>query len=102
MEPTVQSLIADLMEALNKDLNLVIGDFIVSERMSPEKYLSLLDEGEFEWEHPSEPWKIEFTKEHMVKATYTPGLPDSYKWYSILNRSIIIDISEMVEDQVGA
>lgn len=102
MPESVTTALIELMDLLNHQLNVVVGDFIVSERVTPEKYLSLLDEGTFEWNHPDEPWSIEFTSTHMVKAVYRPDIPDTYKWYSVLNRMIVLDISEMLEDQVGA
>jgi len=92
-----------LTRELDRELNNIVGDFIVGERFTLDDYVTNLDEGQFNWEHPDSLWKIRFTPDHKVYAEYSGYTPTNYSWYfvpPILTELIVLDITEFLELQL--
>jgi len=103
---TLDTLIQDLMYELGYQFNIIGNDFLVSERVTENKYLELIDDGNFEWTHPDGVWKIRFTSDHKVSAERKKSVVpfSKYNWYfqvPALNELIVIDVTEWMEGQVG-
>lgn len=98
--------IREVQEALNYEINLMLGDFITAERITSKNYIQHLDDADVKWEHPDGEWTVEFTSDHQVVATRTKGVDGtSYNWYfkaPALTSQISVDVTEMLEDQIGA
>jgi len=106
MAHALDTAIQVLMSELHHEFTEAAEDFLTGERITEEKYLELLDDGNFEYDHPDGEWKIRFTPDHKVSAELKRHVEpfSNYQWYfqtPALNELIVIDVTEWMENRVG-